>query len=328
MLGLLFLQATACAPARSDRANSGDAQMLTSWNETPTRAAIADFVDAATEEGGPGYITPAERVAVFDNDGTLWSEKPFYFQFFFAMDRARDLAEADPTWASTPLLESAAEGDAQAVLAGGEPAIFELVRATHSGMPVEEFSGMVSDWLATAKHPENGKLYKELTFKPMVELLDYLRANGFKVYIVSGGGIDFIRAFAEEAYGIPPENVVGSRAEIAYQEHEGRPQVVKQPAIEFLDDKAGKPVGIMQHIGRRPVIVGGNSDGDFAMAEWSHDGDLPSLAIMVHHTDGEREFAYDRDSASGRLDNALEMQGQPGWVFVDMAQDWNTVWGD
>jgi phosphoglycolate phosphatase-like HAD superfamily hydrolase len=302
--------------------------MLPSWKDTPTRAAILAFVEAATEEGGQGYIAPAERVAVFDNDGTLWSEKPFYFQFFFAMDRARALAEADTDWASTPLLKAAASGDAQAVLSGGEPAIFELVKATHSGMPVEEFSGLVADWLATAKHPENGKLYKQLTFKPMVELLDHLRATGFKVYIVSGGGIDFIRAFAEEAYGIPPENVVGSRIELAYQEHGDGLDVVKQPTIEFLDDKAGKPVGIMQHIGRRPVVVGGNSDGDLAMAEWSHDGSLPSLAIFVHHTDGEREWSYDRDSASGRLDKALEKQGEPGWVFVDMAEDWSRVWSD
>lgn len=300
--------------------------MLSSWNDTAAKAGIIDFVTSVTDEGSPDYLPPKQRLAVFDNDGTLWSEKPYYFQFYFAMDLAREMAEADPDWASTPMLEAAIAGDVDTILAGGNDSVFEVVMATHSGMTVEAFQARARDWLNETRHPETGRLYREMVFQPMIELLDYLRANDFAVYIVSGGGQDFIRTFAEEAYGVPPENVIGSRTELAYEEIGGRVDVVKKPEMAFLDDVHFKPVGIMTHLGQRPVMAGGNSDGDLAMAQWTLDGAGPGLAIIVHHTDAGREFAYDRDSASGRLDKTLAMQGEPGWIFVDMAQDWARIW--
>jgi len=256
----------------------------------------------------------------------LWSEQPVYFQFLFAFDRAAELAAADPSWASTPALEAAAAGDVAGVLEGGEEALLELVNATHSGMTLDAFTAAVEAWITTARHPETGRFYTEMVYQPMLELLDHLRANDFTPYIVSGGGVDFMRAFTEDAYGIPPEQVIGSMGEARFDVVDGEPVILKDPGIAFVDDKGGKPVAIARHIGRRPVFVGGNSDGDLAMAQWSTAGDGPRFALFVHHTDAEREWAYDREGHIGRLDAALDAARADGWTVVDMAEDWRTVW--
>ena len=302
------------------------ADPLPSWRDGPTKTAILDFVAATTDPASPDFVAPDDRIATFDNDGNLWAEQPFYYQLQFALDRASELAAADPGWAATPALEAAADGDLEAVLAGGEAALAEIVGATHSGMSVEVFTTEVAGWLETATHPETGMRYRDMIYQPMVELLDHLRANGYATYIVSGGGIDFIRAYAEEAYGIPPEQVVGSQGGASFEIVDSVPQVLKQPDLFFIDDKGGKPVGIARHIGRRPVIASGNSDGDLAMLQWTTAGDGPRLALLLHHTDAEREFAYDRDSHVGRLDAALEAAAAGDWTVIDMARDWETIW--
>jgi hypothetical protein len=299
---------------------------LPSWNDGAAKSAIVDFVERVTAEGGGDFVPPEERVAVFDNDGTLWSEQPVYFQIFFAMDRARELAAADPAWPATPTLKAAAAGDLKGVVGGGEKALLELVNATHSGMTVEEFTSLAESWAGTAQHPVAKRRYTEMVYQPMVELLGYLRANEFRVYIVSGGGVDFMRGFAEAAYGVPPENVIGSMGNAHFEIVDGVPQVLKDPDVAFIDDKGGKPVGIARHIGRRPIFVGGNSDGDLAMAQWSTAGEGPRFALFVHHTDGEREFAYDREGHIGVFDKALDEATAKGWTIVDMAKDWNAVW--
>jgi len=299
---------------------------LPSWNDGPAKSAIVDFVEAVAEEGGDSFVPEDQRIAVFDNDGTLWSEQPVYFQFLFALDKAKELAAADASWASSPALKAAASGDMKIIMAGGEKALLEIVGATHSGMTVEDFTAEVADWIATAKHPATGRLYTQMVFQPMLELLDYLRANDFDIYIVSGGGVDFMRAFAEEAYGVPPDHVIGSMGKAEFKIVDGVPKVLKDPGIAFIDDKEGKPVGIARHIGRRPIFVTGNSDGDLAMAQWSTAGDGPRFALFVHHTDAEREFAYDRESPVGKLDKALDEASAKGWTVIDMARDWRVIW--
>jgi phosphoglycolate phosphatase-like HAD superfamily hydrolase len=304
------------------------ADPLPSWAEGPAKAAVLDFVAATTDPAAPTFVAPPDRVAVFDNDGTLWAERPVYFQFLFAMDRARALAAADPGWAATPALKAAAAGDVAGALAGGEAALVEIVTATHSGMSVEAFTAAARDWLATAKHPETGRPFTAMVYWPMLELLDHLRDAGYATYVVSGGGVDFMRAFAQDVYGVPPENVVGSLGAARFEIVDGVPQVVKDPAIAFLDDKGAKPVAIARHVGRRPVFVAGNSDGDLAMAQWATAGAGPRFALFVHHTDGAREWAYDRDSHVGRLDAALDEAAARGWTVVDMARDWRRIWPD
>lgn len=299
---------------------------LPSWNDTPARAAILDFVEITTDPKAATFIPPQDRIAVFDNDGTLWAEQPVYFQFFFAIDQARKKAAADPAWASTPALQAAAAGDIKGVLAGGEAALIEVVTATHSGMSVEDFTASVADWLATAKHPTTDLRFDQMTYQPMVELLEYLRENEFQTYIVSGGGVDFMRAFTQSAYGIPPEQVIGSLGKSSLQMIDGKPQVMKDPAIAFIDDKEGKPIGIERNIGKRPVFVAGNSDGDLAMLQWATAGDGPRFGMIVHHTDAVREFAYDRESHIGQLDKALDAAPAAGWTVVDMAKDWETIY--
>lgn len=299
---------------------------LPSWNHSGAKDAIVGFVEEVTTGGSDGFVPVEVRIAVFDNDGTLWSEQPVYFQFLFAMDRARQLAAADPGWAKSPALKAAAAGDVKAALTGGEEALLEIVGATHSGMTVEAFTAEVAQWISQAKHPKTGRLYTDMVFQPMLELLDYLRANDFDVYIVSGGGVDFMRAFAEEAYGVPPENVIGSMGKAVFKMVDGTPQVMKDPGIAFIDDKGGKPVAIARRIGRRPIFVGGNSDGDLAMAQWSTAGDGSRFALFVHHTDGEREWAYDRESHIGTFDQALDEAAAKGWTVVDMAKDWKVIW--
>lgn len=302
------------------------ADPLPSWNDTTSKSKIIAFVETVTDPNSSDYVTPSDRVAVFDNDGTLWAEKPIYFQLYFAVDRLRQLAETDPSILTSDALKAAAEGDLKTALAGGEEALLEIITVSHSGLTVDEFIAESNEWLASARHPDTGLAYNDMVYQPMLELLRYLRDEGFSTYIVSGGGIHFLRAFAEDAYGVPPENVVGSRGKSSYEVVGGVPLIMKDPGIAFIDDKAGKPLAIDTHIGKRPIFAGGNSDGDFEMLEWSTAGDGPSFALIVHHTDAEREWAYDRDSHVGRLDRGLDEADSRGWLLVDMANDWRVIY--
>jgi phosphoglycolate phosphatase-like HAD superfamily hydrolase len=304
------------------------ADPLPSWAEGPAKAAVLGFVAATVDPASPRFVAPRDRIAVFDNDGTLWAEQPVYVQFLFALDRAKALAAADPGWAATPALKAAAAGDVKGALAGGEGALVEIVTATHSGLSVEAFTAQARDWLAAARHPVTGRRYLDMTYRPMLELLGHLRANGYATWIVSGGGVDFMRAFAEDAYGVPPWNVIGSLGAARFEIVDGVAQVMKDPAIAFIDDKGGKPVAIARAIGQRPVFVAGNSDGDLAMAQWATGGEGARFALFVHHTDAAREWAYDRDSPVGRLDTALAAAAANGWTVVDMARDWTRIWPD
>jgi phosphoglycolate phosphatase-like HAD superfamily hydrolase len=304
------------------------AEPLPSWNEGAARQAIARFVEAATTPASPRFVRPAERLAVFDNDGTLWAEQPLYFQLAFALDRVKALAPQHPEWKDQEPFDSLLKGDLKGALAGGEHAIPDIVMATHAGMTSEEFAAVAKRWLSTARHPRTGRLYTEMVYQPMLELLDYLRANGFKTFIVSGGGVEFLRVFAEEVYGIPPEQVIGSSIRTKYEVRDGRPAISRLPDIDFIDDKAGKPVGIHRFIGRRPVLAFGNSDGDFEMLEWTTAGDGARLGLIVHHDDAAREWAYDRDSAVGRLARGLDEAPKRGWIVVSMKDDWRQVFPD
>jgi len=301
------------------------ADALPSWNDGAAKARIVAFVQAVTEPGGKDFVPPAERIAVFDNDGTLWAEQPAYFQALFIRDRIQALAPKHPEWKTQEPYASLLKGDLKAVLAGGEKALLQLAMATHAGMSTDEFRQIVSDWIATARHPKTGRLYTEMTYAPMRELLDYLRANAFKTWIVSGGGIEFMRPWAERVYGVPPEQVIGSSIQTKYELRNGQPVLVRLPALNFIDDKAGKPVGIQQHIGRRPIAAFGNSDGDFEMLAWTTGGPGARLGVIVHHDDAEREYAYDRKSHIGKLDRGLNEAGARGWTVVSMKGDWKTV---
>ena len=314
---LFLLMLTAIAPAASDP--------LPSWNDGPSKSAINAFVRAVTDQSGPDYVRPSARIAVFDNDGTLWSEKPVYFQLFFAMDRVRQLAPRHPQWKTQQPFKAVLENDIKTLAASGKKGLLELVMATHSGMTTDEFSDIVQRWLKTAQHPTLRKPYTELVFEPMLELLAYLRANGFKTFIVSGGGIEFMRPWTEKVYGIPPEQVVGSSIVTRFEIREGKPVLVREPKVNFIDDGAGKPVGINQHIGRRPIFAFGNSDGDLQMLQWTVAGDGKRFAGIVHHTDGEREFSYDKGTHVGRLDKALIEARTKGWTVVDMQKDWKVI---
>jgi hypothetical protein len=298
---------------------------LPSWNDGAAREAIVRFVDAVTDAGGPDYVPPSERVAVFDNDGTLWSEQPMYVQLAFVLDRVKALAPEHPEWQEKEPFRSVLAGDLAAVAGTGTQGLLELVAATHAGMTSEEFERLVRDWLATARHPVSKRPYTEMTYPPMRELLDYLRANGFKTFIASGGGVEFMRPWTEAVYGIPPEQVIGSTIRMKYEARDGRPAIVRLPEFEFIDDKAGKPVGIQSRIGRRPIAAFGNSDGDFEMLEWTTSGPGARLGVLIHHDDGQREVAYDRDSHIGNLARGLDEAAQRGWVVVSMRRDWNAV---
>jgi phosphoglycolate phosphatase-like HAD superfamily hydrolase len=271
-------------------------------------------------------VPASERIAVFDNDGTLWAEQPMYFQAFFIFDRIKQLAPQHPEWKTKEPFASVLKGDEKTALAGGEQALLELAMATHAGMTTEEFEKIVTDWITTAKHPTTGKLYTEMVYQPMLELLAYLRANGFKTFIVSGGGIEFMRPWAERVYGIPPEQVIGSSIKTKYEVRDGKPVIVRLPELNFIDDKAGKPVGIQTHIGRRPIFAAGNSDGDFQMLEWTTSGAGPRLGVIIHHTDAVREWAYDRASHIGRLAKGLDEAHQRGWTVVSMKDDWASLY--
>jgi len=317
---------TGCSIGRIEQKGADDP--LPSWNDGAARRAIVEFVEAVTDETGPDFVPVPERIAVFDNDGTLWSERPIYFQLQFAIDRVRELTPQHPEWKDTQPFKAVLENDRAALAESGEHGILELIMATQTYMTTAEFEKIVKDWISTAKHPETGRLYTEMVFQPMLEVLDYLRENGFKVYIVSGGGIEFMRPWTEDVYGVPPEDVVGSMVKTKYEMRDGGPVLVKLPGIDFIDDKGGKPVGIHRFIGRRPIAAFGNSDGDLQMLQWTAAGAGRSLMVLIHHTDADREWAYDRDSHIGRLDRALDEAGERGWTVVDMKDDWKTVYPD
>ncbi len=301
------------------------ADPLPSWNDTAPKKALIDFVEKVTNEGAPDFVPAPERIATFDNDGTLWAEQPMYFQLLFALDRVKALAPQHSEWKTREPFASLLKGDVKGALAGGEKAMLEIVMVTHAGMTTAEFEQVVKDWLATAKHPKFIRSYTECVYQPMLELLAYLRANGFKTFIVSGGGIEFMRPWAEKVYGIPPEQVVGSSIKTKFELRDGQPVLVRLPEINFIDDKAGKPVGIQQHIGRRPIAAFGNSDGDLQMLEWTQAGGGARLLMLVHHDDAEREFAYDRKSHIGQLDKAWDEALAKGWTVVSMKDDWKRV---
>ena len=310
--------------AQAGRSPAGDA--LASWNDGASKKAIVAFVSRVTQEGGPGFVPPAERIATFDNDGTLWAEQPIYVQFAFALDRVKELAPQHPEWKQKQPFKGVLEGDMKAVAASGERGLLEMMAATHVGNTTEEFEVIVRNWIASARHPTLKRPYTDLVYQPMLELLAYLRANGFKTFIVSGGGVEFMRPWVERVYGIPPEQVVGSRAKVKYQVRDGVPALRRLAEIDLVDDKAGKPVGIHQVIGRRPIAAFGNSDGDFEMLEWTTSGSGPRFGLIVHHTDAGREWAYDRTSHIGQLARGLDEASKRGWIVVDMKQDWKVIY--
>lgn len=299
---------------------------LPSWNEGVVKTAIVDFVTTTTDPKSKSFIPKDERIVTFDNDGTLWSEQPMYFQFLFAMDRIRQMSPEHPEWKEQQPFKAVLENDMETVKESGVKGLLTLTLTSHSGVTTEEFSRIVKDWIDTAKHPSTGRLYKEMVYQPMLEVLDYLRTNGFKTYIVSGGGLDFMRPWTEEVYGIPPEQVVGSSGKYAFRFKNDAPEIVKLPEIDFIDDKEGKPLGIHKFIGRKPVAAFGNSDGDLQMLKWTASGTGQRLMVYIHHTDAEREWAYDRDSHIGRLDQGLDEAIAKGWIIVEMEKDWKVIY--
>lgn len=301
------------------------ADPLPSWNEGAGKQSILQFVEKVTQDGAPDFVPPAERIAVFDNDGTLWAEQPMYVQAFFAFDLVKTLEPQHPEWTAEEPFASVLKDDVKTALAGGERAVGQLMMATHAGVTSEGFEKSVSDWITTAKHPKTGRLFTEMVDQPMIELLAYLRANGFKTFIVSGGGIEFMRPWSERVYGVPPDQVIGSSIKTKFGLRDGKPVLLRLPEINFVDDGPGKPVGIQVHIGRRPLAAFGNSDGDLQMLQWTAAGAGPRFCLYVHHTDAEREWAYDRTSSIGRLDKGLDEAQVSGWTVVDMKTDWMRV---
>ena len=316
--GLLMLAATAAQAADPPP----------SCNDGASRARILAFVEAVTQQGGKDFVPVEDRIAVFDNDGTLWAEQPMYFQLFFAVDRVKALAPKHPEWKTQQPFKAVLEGDMKTLAASGEKGLLTLVMATHAGMTTTEFERTVKDWIATARHPTTHRPFTKMVYQPMLELLAYLRASGFRTFIVSGGGIEFMRPWTSEVYGIPPEQVIGSSIKTKFEVRGGQPALVRLPQINFIDDKDGKPVGINQHIGRRPIAAFGNSDGDLQMLQWTAAGAGPRLMLYVHHTDAAREWAYDRKSHIGRFDKGLDEARARGWTVVDMKQDWKVIYPD
>jgi hypothetical protein len=298
---------------------------LPSWNDTAPRKAVVAFVEKVTKSGSPEFVPPAERIATFDNDGTLWCEKPLPVQLFFILDRVKELAPQHPEWKQKEPFSSLLKGDLHGALAGGKPALLEVIAATHTGMTTEEFEKIVKNWVATAKHPTTKRPFTEMIYQPMLELLGYLRANSFKTFIVSGGGAEFMRAFAEKTYGVTPEQVIGSSGKTKFELRDGKAVLVKLPEVNFIDDKEGKPIGINEHIGRRPIAAFGNSDGDLQMLQYIGAGSGPRFCLYVHHTDAEREYAYDREDSLARLDKGLDEAAAKGWTVVSMKDDWKTM---
>lgn len=298
---------------------------LPSWNSGESKSAILQFVSRTTEPDSKDFVPESERIVVFDNDGTLWAEQPMYFQLLFAIDMVKELAPHHPEWKTKEPFASILKGDVAAALRGGEHSILALVMETHSGVTTDEFEARVRKWITSAQHPIHKRAIRGMVYKPMLELLSYLRQKGFKAFIVSGGGIEFMRPWVEEVYGIPPERVIGSSVKVQYEERGASPVLVRMPSLNFLDDKEGKPVGIHYHIGRRPIAAFGNSDGDLQMLRWATSGPRPGLALYVHHTDSVREWSYDRDSHVGRLDKGLDEARSKKWVIVDMKSDWREM---
>jgi phosphoglycolate phosphatase-like HAD superfamily hydrolase len=301
------------------------ADPLPSWNDTGPKKAIVQFVQTVTNKDSPNFVPREKRIATFDNDGTLWAEQPMYFQVFFVVDRVKALAPQHPEWNTKEPFASLLKGDMKGALAGGQKGLMEMMAATHSGMTTDEFEKTVIDWIATARHPKTGKPFTSMTYQPMLELLAYLRGRGFKTFIVSGGGIEFMRPWAEKVYGIPPEQVVGTSGGLKYELRDGKPVIVKTPELLFMDDNVGKPVGIQRQIGRRPIAAFGNSDGDLQMLQWTCIADGARLCLFVHHTDAGREWAYDRESHIGKLDKGLDEAKTRGWAVVDMKNDWKKI---
>jgi len=317
LLILVFL--TACA------ASQPAPDPLPSWTDGPAKQQIVEFVASVTDGAGGGFVPVKQRIATFDNDGTLWSEKPTYFQLLFIIDRVKSMAADHPEWKTTQPYQAVLENDMATLKAAGKHGLIELAMATHAEMTTQEFEAIVSDWLATARHPTTGKPYTQMVYQPMLELLDYLRANDFKVFIVSGGGLEFMRPWTEAVYGIPPDQVVGSSIETRYELRDGKPVLVRLPELHFVNDNVTKPVAINRFIGQRPILAFGNSDGDFEMLKWTTSGEGKRLGLIVHHTDAEREWAYDRESSEGRLVRGLDEADENGWLVVDMARDWQAV---
>jgi hypothetical protein len=311
-------------PGTAAMARSPDA--LPSWNDGSAKSGIMEFVLHVTTMDSPWFVPPHERIAVFDNDGTLWSERPAYFQALFAMDRIRDLAPQHPDWQTTQPFRAVLENDMEALIASGMKGLVELLMASHAGMTTTEFENIVRDWIMEARHPRFNRLYTELVFQPMLELLGYLHANGFQTYIVSAGGIEFLRAWSREVYGIPPENVIGSSIKTRFELRDDGPVLVRLPEIDFVNDHDGKPVCINKFIGLRPIAAFGNSDGDLQMLQWTAAGKGRRLMLLVHHTDAQREWAYNRQTKIGHLDKALDEAGNLGWVVVDMSRDWRVIY--
>ena len=298
---------------------------LPSWNDTTPKKAIVAFVEKVTKEGSPDFVPPNERIATFDNDGTLWAEQPMYFQFLFAMDRIKALAPQHPEWKTKEPFKSVLAGDAKGLLASGEKGLLEIMARTHAGMTTAEFDQIAREWFKTARHPRFNRSYNQMVYQPMLELLAYLQANEFKTFIVSGGGVEFMRAFAPDTYGIPPDQIVGSMGKLKYEMQNGKPALIKLPQVLFIDDKAGKPEGIQSFIGQRPIFAFGNSDGDQQMLEWTAAGGGARFMGLVHHDDAEREWAYDRKSRIGTLDKAWDEAIAKGWIVMSMKDDWNTI---
>lgn len=304
---------------------SAQTDPLPSWNDTASKQSIVTFVEKVTKAGSTDFVPTDQRIATFDNDGTLWAEQQMYFQLLFALDRVKALAPQHPEWVAKEPFASLLKGDIKAALAGGERAALEIVMNTHAGMTTDEFEQIVKNWISTARHPLTGRLYTEMVYQPMLELLTYLRANGFQTFIVSGGGVEFMRPWVERVYGIPPQQVVGSSIKTAFEMRDGRPVLFRLQEVNFIDDGAGKPIGIHQQIGRRPIAAFGNSDGDLQMLQWATMSGGLRFGLVVHHTDAAREYAYDRKSSFGRLDKALDAAAINNWTVVDMKNDWKVI---
>lgn len=324
IVAILLLHA--CNTASTKNENTDEVDYLPSWNEGDAKHSIIGFVNETTNKSGNFYIPEKDRICCFDNDGTLWSEQPAYFQFFYVIDQIKLMAPEHPEWENDPLFKAALDNDLETIMESGVSGLLTLTMVSHSGMTTGQFEKNVKNWINTARHPKTGKLFKEMVYKPMLELLDYFRSNGFKTYIVSGGGIDFMRPWAEEVYNIPPEQIIGSSGKYEFKIIDGIPEIVKLPEIDFINDKEGKPVAIHKFIGKKPVATFGNSDGDLAMLQWTATGEGKRLMGYIHHTDDKREWAYDRESHIGKLDKGLDEANEKGWTVVDMKNDWNTIY--
>ncbi|NJN28678.1 MAG: haloacid dehalogenase-like hydrolase [Cyclobacteriaceae bacterium] len=318
--------AFSCAPEKKPETIIEVADPLPSWHEGSTKTSIINYVESVSKDGSDNFINAKDRIAVFDNDGTLWSEKPMYFQLFFAIDQVKALAPEHPEWKNTEPFKSILNDDLQAVMSSGMEGLVQIVMASHAGMSSEDFEQSVKDWAVTAVHPTKSRPFTALVYQPMLELLHYLRDHGFRTYIVSGGGVDFMRALVTEVYGIPEEQIIGSTVKTGFDYNNGQPMIMRYPAIDFIDDKEGKPVNIHKIIGKKPVFCAGNSDGDLAMMQWTASNSLQSFKLFVHHTDSVREWAYDRDSHIGKLDQGLDQAIRDRWTLADMQKDWKVIY--